>query len=107
VIAEAGRSRDDGGEKTVPDKSPANQHIRDGRDGDLRADSALAAFLREPPGWYTRQAAECAHQGAPERLLKPLASAVAYEVFGDTNRWSEVLPHVEAALREEMREEGS
>jgi hypothetical protein len=110
MIAEAGRSRDDGGEKTVPEESPAKQHIRDGRDGrddDLRADSALVAFLREPPDWYTRQAAECAHQGAPERLLKPLATAVAYEVFGNTNRWSEVLPHVGTTLREEMREEGS
>ena len=103
MIAEVGRSRDDGGEKTVPDESPANQHIRDGRDGrddDLQADSALAAFLREPPAWYTRQANECVRQGAPERLLKPLASAVAYEVFGDTHRWSEVLPHLEEALKE-------
>jgi hypothetical protein len=75
------------------------------RDGNFSGE--VTDFLANPPGWYTRQAAECAHQGAPERLLKPLASAVAYEVFGDTNRWSEVLPHVEAALREEMREEGS
>ena len=35
---------------------------------------------------------------APERLLKPLASAVAYEVFGASSRWSEELPRVEAAL---------
>jgi hypothetical protein len=104
MIAEAGRSRDDGGEKTVPDGSPAKQHIRDGgddRDDDLRASSALAAFLREPPDWYTRQANECARQGAPERLLKPLASAVAYAVFGNANRWSEVLPSVAAALEGE------
>lgn len=43
-------------------------------------------------------AAECKRQGAPERLLKPLASAVAYEVFGAPSRWSEALPQVEAAL---------
>ena len=61
----------------------------------------MTAFLREPPDWYTKQAAECAHQGAPERLLKPLAAAVANEVFCNTNRWSEVLPHVEAALKGE------
>jgi hypothetical protein len=61
----------------------------------------VSAFFREPPAWYTRQANECARHGAPERLLKPLASAVAYEVFGNTNRWSEVLPHVEAALKGE------
>jgi hypothetical protein len=104
MIAEVGGSRDDGDEKTVPDESPANQHIRDGREGrddDLRADSALATFLREPPAWYTRQANECVRQGAPERLLKPLATAVAHEVFGNTNRWSEVLPRVEATLEGE------
>jgi hypothetical protein len=61
----------------------------------------LFAFLREPPAWYTRQAKECARQGAPERLLKPLATAIAYEIFGNTNRWSEVLPHVEAASKGE------
>jgi hypothetical protein len=64
----------------------------------------LTAFLRDPPGWYRRQAAECVRQGVPERLLKPLASAAAYHVVGNTNRRSEVLPYVEAALRE--RSEG-
>jgi hypothetical protein len=66
----------------------------------------LASFLREPPGWYRRQAAECARQGAPERLLKPLASAVAYQVVGNTHRRSEILPRVEAALRERSEGEG-
>jgi len=61
----------------------------------------VSAFLAEPPTWYRRQAEECARQGSPERLLKPLASTVAYEVFGNANRWSEVLPYVEVALREE------
>ena len=67
----------------------------------MRADSSLAAFLREPPAWYRRQAKECADKGSPERLLKPLASAVAYELFGNTNRWSWVVPHVETAFEEE------
>jgi hypothetical protein len=60
----------------------------------------VADFLREPPPWYRRQAEECARQGAPERLLRPLACATAYHVLSNTNRWSEVLPHIEAALRE-------
>jgi hypothetical protein len=101
MIAGPGRSQDDGVEKTVPEESPANGRIRDGRDGrddDSRPDSSLSAFLREPPAWYTRQAEECKRHGAPERLLKPLASAVAHEIFGNSNRCSEVLPHVEAAL---------
>ena len=61
----------------------------------------LSAFLANPPGWYTTQARECAREGTPERLLKPLAYAVAHEVLGNTNRWSEVLPHLEVVLREE------
>jgi hypothetical protein len=32
-----------------------------------------------------RQAAECKLQGAPQRLLKPMATAVAHEVFADTH----------------------
>jgi hypothetical protein len=68
------------------------------RSGDFSEE--LLAFLREPPDWYRRQAKECVHRGAPERLLKPLASAVAYEVLGNTNRWSEVLSCVEATLKE-------
>jgi energy-coupling factor transporter ATP-binding protein EcfA2 len=60
----------------------------------------LSAFLQEPPPWYIRQAEECAQQGAPKRLLKPLAAAVAYHVLGNTHRWPEILPHLEAALKE-------
>jgi hypothetical protein len=58
----------------------------------------VSAFLEDPPDWYRKQVEECKRQGVPERLVKPLASAIAYEVFGNTNRWSEVLPRVEAAL---------
>jgi hypothetical protein len=64
----------------------------------------IAAFLREPPPWYRRQAEEYVSQGAPERLLKPLASAVSYHVVGNTHCRSEILPYIEAALRE--RSEG-
>jgi hypothetical protein len=82
-------------------ESAANHGFSDGPDSsddDSRTDSSLSAFLREPPAWYRSQAKECGRQGAPERLLEPLAYAVAYEVYGDTNRWSEVLPRIEAAL---------
>jgi hypothetical protein len=68
------------------------------RSGDLS--EAVAAFLCEPPAWYRRQAEVCVRQESPERLLKPLASAVAYDLLGSTHRWAEVLPHVEAALEE-------
>jgi hypothetical protein len=68
------------------------------RDGD--SSEVVAAFLGEPPAWYRRQVEECAKRGSPERLLKPLASAVAYHLLGDTHRWAEVLPHVEADMKE-------
>ena len=103
MIERSGRSRDSGGSKTVPDENPANGHYRDdgdGQDDDLRAGSNVSSFLANPPDWYRRQAEECARQGSPERLLKPLASAVAYHVLGTTNLWSEVLPQVEAASNE-------
>ena len=58
----------------------------------------LFPFLSNSPDWYTRQAAECKLQEAPQRLLKPMATAVAHEVFAGTYRWSEVLPRVEASL---------
>ena len=66
---------------------------------DMAAD-VVSVFLANPPAWYRRQAEQCARQESPERLLKPLASAVAYQVLGNANRWSEVLPHVEAELKE-------
>jgi hypothetical protein len=97
------RSLDDDTEKTVPEEIPANEHIRDDRDDrddDLQADSNVSFFLANPPDWYKRQAEECVRRGTPERLLKPLASAVAYYVLGETRRWAEVLPYIEADLKE-------
>jgi hypothetical protein len=66
----------------------------------------VATFLQEPPHWYKRQVEEYVRQGAPERLLKPLASAAASHVLGNAHRWTEILPHVEAALREGRAGEG-
>jgi hypothetical protein len=102
IPADAGQSRDDAGKMTVPEETPAKEYIRDdgdGRDDDLQPDSALIAFFQQPPDWYTRQAELCASKGAPERLLKPLASTVAYEVFGSGDRWQDVLGHIKFARR--------
>jgi hypothetical protein len=66
----------------------------------------VATFLHEPPHWYTRQVEEYVRQGAPERLLKPLASAVASHVLGNALRWTEILPRIEAALSERSEGEG-
>jgi hypothetical protein len=106
IPADAGRFRDDTGEKIVPEESAAKEHIRDdgdGRDDDLQTDSALADFFQRPPDWYIKQAKHCAREGASERLLKPLASSVACEVFGSAARWQEVLAYIETALKERSR----
>jgi hypothetical protein len=85
-------------ENPAETKGSGNTGNTGNRDGN--SSEEVSAFLSGPPAWYTRQAEECIRQGAPERLLKPLASAVAYQVLGNTHRWSEVLPRIEAALKE-------
>jgi hypothetical protein len=69
----------------------------------LQRDSALLDFFRQPPDWYIKQATHCAKEGASDRLFKPLASSVAYEVFGSAARWQEVLAYIETALKERSR----
>lgn len=66
----------------------------------MQGDSALRDFFRQPPGWYIKQAEHCAREGASERLLKPLASSIACEVFGSAARWQEVLAYIETVLKE-------
>jgi hypothetical protein len=53
--------------------------------------------------WYTKQAKHRTREGASERLLKPLVSSVACEVFGSAVRWQEVLAYIETALKERSR----
>jgi hypothetical protein len=74
-----------------------NSGISGNRNGN--SSEEVSAFLSEPPAWYRRQAEECLRWGTPERLLKPLASTVAYQVLGNTRRWTEVLPYIEADLK--------
>jgi len=66
----------------------------------------VANFLHDPPPWYRRQVEEYVRQGAPERLLKPLASATAEQVLGNAQRWTETLPHIAAAIRAGREGEG-
>jgi hypothetical protein len=87
-----------GSENPAKEAASANTADTANRFGEFSEE--VSAFLREPPAWYRRQAEECARQGSPDRLLKPLASAVAYHLLGNPHRWSEVLPYVEAALKE-------
>jgi hypothetical protein len=61
---------------------------------------ALSDFLRDPPEWYVKQAGECVRKGVPDRLLKPLAAAVAYEVLGDAKQGEEVQEAIRQALEQ-------
>ena len=95
-------------------EGPANGHVRadtDASDASLRKAEGeengsfengerLSGFFEEPPGWFLTQGRLCAQQGAPERLLHPLANAVSTEVFGSPWRWREVLPFVEKRLED-------
>jgi hypothetical protein len=65
---------------------------------DYQADQ-LAEYLENPPAWFRKQAASCAEQGSPERLVNPLANSVAIEVFGSPQRWREVKQAIEPWLR--------
>ena len=71
-------------------------------DGSVSAENGerLSEFFEKPPGWFLTQGRLCAQQGAPERLLNPLANAVSIEVFGSPWRWREVLPFVEKILED-------
>jgi len=58
----------------------------------------LTKFFDAPPAWFRKQAASCAEQGSPERLVKPLVCAVSCAAFGAADRHGEVRPTVEAWL---------
>ena len=64
------------------------------------AGGQIGEFLKDPPEWFHKQVAVYAREGMPERLLNPLASAVAYECLGDAHRWRETRPLVEDKVRE-------
>jgi hypothetical protein len=50
MITDSGRSRDDCTSQTVPEETPAYEHIRDGRDDDLRSDSDV--WENDPMRFY-------------------------------------------------------
>jgi hypothetical protein len=59
------------------------------------ANDVLGLF-DNPPEWLRTQMRICREAGAPERLLEPLAAAVASSLFGDPERREEIMPAVEA-----------
>jgi hypothetical protein len=95
-------------------EAPANGHDCAGADasdaslrkaeheenGSVENGERLSEFFNDPPRWFLIQGRLCVQQGAPERLLRPLANAVSMDVFGIPSRWREVLPLVETKLED-------
>jgi len=83
------------------DASDASLRKAEGEEnGSFENGERLSEFFEEPPGWFLTQGRLCAQQGAPKRLLNPLANAVSMELFGIPSRWREVLPFVEKKLKD-------
>jgi DNA-binding CsgD family transcriptional regulator len=118
VVAPTGEM--DGRAEQVSLSTPASlTHIRDGDSGTLENDPApsvptsqplyrngdeddrrhrVKELFEAPPRWLRLQSAKYLEEGAPERLLKPLAAAVAHELLGNSRRGEEVLEAVREAL---------
>ena len=109
LFDDLGHPLDSSDEQSCPKESPAKEEDSDdldGSDGSSHppSDAQVRALLEDPPEWFRKQATVCIQEGIPERLLNPLASAVAYECLGDVHRWREALPGVERKLREMLGE---
>ena len=104
----AGQPLDGSAQQSRPKNNAAKEGdsgAMDGSDDPLHPtsetdDVRVRALLEDPPNWFRKQAAVCIREGVPERLLNPLASAVAHECLGDVHRWREALRPVEGKLRE-------
>lgn len=65
------------------------------------APEQLSAFLADPPRWWLDVAAHVAGEGYPGGLVRTLARNTATEVYGDHERWGEVLGDVQDWLERE------
>jgi AAA domain len=75
---------------------PAQPLFRDENDRRRRVKELFEA----PPRWLQIQASRYLEEGAPERLLKPLAAAVAHDVLGNPRCGEEVVDDIREALKE-------
>jgi hypothetical protein len=69
------------------------------REGRLSSQDVRELFAK-PPGWLRDQEEHCRRQGAPENLVKALASAVASVLCKDSTRGAEVFAAVEAQFHQ-------
>ena len=61
-------------------------------------DQDVAAFLQRPPSWW-HDLVGAYQSGVLDKLrLNPLASEVAYAIYGSSHRWREVLPAIQEAV---------
>ena len=112
LFDDLGQLSDGSDGQSRPKQSPAKEEDSEDVDGSDNSshppsganDAQVRALLEDPPEWFRKQATVCITEGMPERLLNPLASAVAYKCLGDVHRWREVLPVVVSKLREMLGE---
>lgn len=88
-------------EKPIYKPNTANGDGDDSYDDDSRPYSKAGSedirkLFEDPPGWLRNQARICREQGAPERLIKPLAASVATHLYEDHGRAEEIMPAVGA-----------
>jgi putative DNA primase/helicase len=86
-------------EKTTgggPQPNSKNSQTHAPPDAPPGVDSDVRKLFDNPPAWLRTQARICREQGAPPRLIEPLAAAVATHLYGDPTRREEIMPAVEA-----------
>jgi hypothetical protein len=86
-------SHSETGEQEIGSRTQPSRDVNDRR-------RRVRELFEAPPRWLQIQATKYLEEGAPERLLTPLAAAVAHELLGNPRRGEEVVDDVREALKE-------
>jgi hypothetical protein len=69
--------------RSAKQETPTSFNLPSGEAAMLSELKGLEDFLENPPNWFQKQAAACVQEGTPERLVNPLANAVAEHLYND------------------------
>ncbi len=100
---ENNKTRLHNGEKKYPpppQTNSTNSQTHTPPDAPPGVENDVRKLFEAPPAWLRTQVRLCREAGAPERLLEPLAAAVAAHLHGDPTRADEVAPFVRDNLAE-------
>jgi hypothetical protein len=64
------------------------------------ATDPVAGYLSPLPQWLVKQLGKASEDPG---VIRAASSTIAHQVFGDVNRWQEVVPYLEPYIGEEMR----